>query len=532
MSTQPRIVLAQIPVRLGDLQANLDSIRHSIETSASTASLLVFPALALTGHALQDRWAYPHVIREVEALLPQLCELSLQQSFLLGMPSVVDDKLHSSACLFHQGQLHWSYSRQLLSDDPALNERQHFFTGNTSPLLEFLGARLAVCIGDEVHDAGLQNSLRELEPDWVLNLGDDQFLHAGLPHRLEQLAISARNLGCPLARVNPVGGQDELVFDGHSCLFDRTGRLRQLAVGFTRQLLVLDAAADNAPATLPCSEALTWQALVLALRDYVAGCGFNGALLGLSGGIDSALVLALAVDALGAEQVTAVMMPYHYTAQISLDDAAEQARQLGVSYHVTPVAPLVEPFTEQLKPLLQHWPAPAQDTTEQNLQARSRGMLLMALSNRSGALLLTTSNKSEMAVGYCTLYGDMCGGYALLKDIPKTLAYRLAEYRNTLGPAIPRRVITRPPTAELAPGQEDSDSLPPYPLLDEIVRLYIEENHSVQQLLDAGLDADWVRRVTRMIDRNEFKRRQAAPGPRMSKRGFGLERRMPMSGRL
>lgn len=529
MSTQPRIALAQIPVRLGDLQANLNSIRHSIETSAGQADLLVFPALALSGHALQDRWAYPHVASEVQALLPQLCELSQRQAFLLGMPTFVDGKLYSSACLFHQGRLHWSYNRQLLPNDPALDDQRYFSAGNNRPWLEFCGMRLAVCIGDEVHDGTLQDSLREGQPELVLNLGDDQFWHDCLPGRFKQLATSARSLGCPLARVNPVGGQDELVFDGHSCLFDGSGRLRQLAKGFVGQQLLLDTATDNVVPALPCSEALTWQALVLALRDYIGVCGFNGALLGLSGGIDSALVLALAVDALGAGKVTAVMMPYHYTAQISQDDAAEQAHLLGVTYHVAPVAPLVEPFAEQLQPLLKRWPAPAQDTTEQNLQARSRGMLLMALSNRSGALLLSTSNKSEMAVGYCTLYGDMCGGYALLKDIPKTLAYRLAEYRNTLSPAIPERVITRPPTAELAPGQEDSDSLPPYPLLDEIVRMYVEESRSVQQLLDAGLDADWVQRVTLMIDRNEFKRRQAAPGPRMSKRGFGLERRMPLS---
>lgn len=532
MSSLPRITLAQTHVRLADLNVNLAGIRQAVADSRGQADLLVFPALALTGHALQDRWHYPHVMEAVEALLPQLCELSHALPFLLGLPRRIDDRLYESLCLFQDGALAWQYNRQLFSPDPVLDNARYFSAGHNQPWLDFNGVRLGVCLGDEIHMSAVQQQLRDAKPALVINPASDLFTHDCLPSRFAQLADSARQLGCPLLRVNPVGGQDEHVFDGHSLLLAADGRLLQRADGFVPELLPVDLQPASQPAALPCTEALTWQALVLSLRDYVAACRFKGSLLGLSGGIDSALVLALAVDALGADQVTAVMMPYHYTAQISQDDAAEQAHMLGVAYHVAPVSPLVEPFIEQLQPLLQHWPTPAQDTTEQNLQARSRGMLLMALSNRSGALLLTTSNKSEMAVGYCTLYGDMCGGFALLKDIPKTLVYRLAEYRNTVAPAIPERVITRPPTAELAPGQEDSDSLPPYPLLDEIVRLYVEENRSLQQLLDAGLDADWVQRVTRMIDRNEFKRRQAAPGPRLSWRGFGSERRMPMSGRL
>ncbi len=532
MPTLPRITLAQIHVHLADLNANLASIRQAIADSRAHTDLLVFPALALTGHALQDRWLYPHVMDAVEALLPQLCELSHTLPFMLGLPRRIDSQLHESLCLFKDGTLAWQYDRHLFTPDPVLESDRYFSAGHSQPWLDFNGVRLGVCLNDEIHAPAVQQQLRDANPALVINPASDMFTHNCLPVRFEQLADSARQLGCPLLRVNPVGGQDEHVFDGHSLLFAANGHLLQRADGFVPALLPIDLQPASQPAALACAEALTWQALVLSLRDYVAACGFKGSLLGLSGGIDSALVLALAVDALGADQVTAVMMPYHYTAQISQDDAAEQARLLGVAYHVAPVAPLVEPFAEQLQPLLQHWPAPAQDTTEQNLQARSRGMMLMALSNRSGALLLTTSNKSEMAVGYCTLYGDMCGGFAVLKDIPKTLVYRLAEYRNTVAPAIPERVITRPPTAELAPGQEDSDSLPPYPLLDEIVRLYVDENHSLPQLLDAGLDEHWCRRMVRLIDLNEFKRRQAAPGPRLSRRGFGKERRMPMSGRL
>lgn len=532
MSKQPRITLAQLHVAAGDPVTNLERITQLIESQDRSCDLLVFPALALTGHVLQDRWHYPHVLTAVEDCLPHLCALSRQQSLLIGLPRRVKGQLFHSACLFHQGELMWSYDKRWLCSEQPQGERDYFTPGHSQPWLDFQGMRLAITLGNELEQPAVQQLLAAEPADLLLNLDATPYHHGGVSERFSRLANIARTLQLPLARVNPVGGQDELVFDGHSCVFNAAGELTGYAEGFTSTLLAANPATQPVTPELPTANALTWQALVTAVRDYVAASRFSGAILGLSGGIDSALVLALAVDALGAERVTAVMLPYHYTSQTSLDDAAAQAAMLGVNYQVVPIAPLVEPFSTALTPLLEQWPAPALDTTEQNLQARSRGLFLMALSNRSGALLLTNSNKSEMAVGYCTLYGDMAGGFAPLKDIPKTLVYQLAEYRNTASPAIPERVITRPPTAELAPGQEDSDSLPPYPLLDEIIRLYVEENHSLEQLLAAGLDEDWTRRMLRLIDLNEFKRRQAAPGPRMSKRGFGRERRMPLGGRL
>lgn len=530
MSKQPRITLAQLHVAAGDPVTNLERITQLVESQVTPCDLLVFPALALTGHVLQDRWHYPHVLTAVEGYLPRLCALSRQQSLLIGLPRRVKGQLFHSACLFHQGELVWSYDKRWLDNEQPQGETDYFTPGHSQPWFDFQGMRLAISLGNELEQPAMQQLLVSEPADLLLNLDATPYHHGSVSERFSQLANIARTLQLPLARVNPVGGQDELVFDGHSCVFDAAGELTGYATGFASTLLAVSPAAQPATPELPTANALTWQALVTAVRDYVAASRFSGAILGLSGGIDSALVLALAVDALGAERVTAVMLPYHYTSQTSLDDAAAQAAMLGVNYQVVPIAPLVEPFSTALTPLLEQWPTPAQDTTEQNLQARSRGLFLMALSNRSGALLLTNSNKSEMAVGYCTLYGDMAGGFAPLKDIPKTLVYQLAEYRNTISPAIPERVITRPPTAELAPDQEDSDSLPPYPLLDEIIRLYVEENHSLEQLLAAGLDEDWTRRMLRLIDLNEFKRRQAAPGPRMSKRGFGRERRMPLGG--
>jgi NAD+ synthase (glutamine-hydrolysing) len=273
-------------------------------------------------------------------------------------------------------------------------------------------------------------------------------------------------------------------------------------------------------------EASVYQALVLGVRDYVQKNGFKGVLLGLSGGIDSALTLAVAVDALGAECVEAVMMPYHYTAQISLEDAEAEAHALKVTYRVLPIAPMVEAFMSTLAPVFSGL---GRDTTEENLQARCRGTLLMAISNKKGYLVLTTGNKSEMAVGYATLYGDMAGGFDVLKDVPKTLVFRLAEYRNTLGMVIPQRVIDRPPSAELAPDQKDEDSLPPYPVLDEILKLYVELDLSANAIIAEGFDEDTVRRVLRLVDLNEYKRRQAAVGVRVTQRGFGRDRRYPIT---
>jgi NAD+ synthase (glutamine-hydrolysing) len=285
---------------------------------------------------------------------------------------------------------------------------------------------------------------------------------------------------------------------------------------------------DGYPAPLPELEASVYQALVVGVRDYVAKNGFKGVVLGLSGGIDSALTLAVAVDALGAERVEAVMMPYHYTAQMSLEDAEQQARTQGVTYRVLPIAAMVEAFIDTLSPVFEGL---GRDTTEENLQARSRGTLLMAISNKKGSLVLTTGNKSEVAVGYCTLYGDMAGGFDVLKDVPKTLVFRLCEYRNSLGEGeiIPRRVIDRPPSAELSPEQKDEDSLPPYPVLDEILKLYIEYDLSANAIIAEGFDADTVRRVLRLVDLNEYKRRQAAVGPRITQRGFGRDRRYPIT---
>jgi NAD+ synthase (glutamine-hydrolysing) len=343
----------------------------------------------------------------------------------------------------------------------------------------------------------------------------------------------------PVIYTNMVGAQDELVFDGGSIAINPDGQVMMQAPQFSSGLFSITVTQENNQCKLldssvvPALQKLDsiYQALVFGVRDYVNKNGFNGVVLGLSGGIDSALTLAIAVDALGKERVSAVMMPFHYTSQMSLDDAAEEARRLGIDYHILPIA---EPYNSFMQLLAPQFANTKKDTTEENLQARIRGVLLMALSNKHGSLVLTTGNKSEMAVGYSTLYGDMAGGFDVLKDVPKTLVFELANYRNQIvddgkGDIIPQRVITRPPSAELAPDQKDEDSLPPYEILDQILELYIEQDCSAEDIIRRGFDSATVMRILRLVDINEYKRRQAPIGPRITQRGFGRDRRYPIT---
>jgi len=374
----------------------------------------------------------------------------------------------------------------------------------------------------------------------VLNASPFHLDKAG--EREARMSARARATGRPLLYSHLVGGQDEVVFDGASFAVDAQGSVTARAPAFEAATLMLELAADATPrgavATVPELEAQAWAALVTGVRDYLGKNGFPGAIIGLSGGIDSALVLAIAVDALGAERVRTVMMPSPYTADISWIDAREMAARLGVRYDEIAIAPIFDAFRAGLTP---QFAGLAEDTTEENLQARIRGTLLMALSNKTGAIVLTTGNKSEMATGYCTLYGDMAGGFAVIKDVAKTLVYRLAEWKNrqptrladgTVGPVIPGRIITRPPSAELRPDQTDQDSLPPYAVLDAILALYMEEDRGVEEIVAAGYARADVERVTRLIKLNEYKRRQAPVGIRITHRAFGRDWRYPITSRF
>ncbi len=368
----------------------------------------------------------------------------------------------------------------------------------------------------------------------VLNLNASPYHRGKRIERWELVAERASSNRCPIVYVNQVGGQDELVFDGGSFAVDDEGERVVTAPNFVTGEYWLTAfregervclaGEDQAPA-LDELEA-TWQALVLGLRDYVNKNRFRGVVLGLSGGIDSALTLAVAVEALGSDRVEAVMMPFRYTAQMSVEDAAEQSALLGVAHKVISIEPMYEAFMAALE---DEFAGTRADTTEENLQARCRGVLLMSISNKKGLLVLTTGNKSELAVGYSTLYGDMAGGFDVLKDVPKTLVFELSRYRNSIAPCIPQRVIDRPPSAELAPDQKDEDSLPPYPVLDRILELYVEQDFSAAAIIASGMDSEQVHRVLRLVDLNEYKRRQAPIGVRITRRGFGRDRRYPIT---
>ncbi len=367
----------------------------------------------------------------------------------------------------------------------------------------------------------------------LFNLNASPFHTGKAPERESLVQQRAREHGIPIIYANLVGGQDELVFDGGSFVVDAAGRVTQRLPFYAEAQTLVEierhakpAPRDSEVAPHLSEEAAVYQALVLGVRDYVRKNGFNGAILGLSGGIDSALTAALAVDALGKDQVEVVMMPSRYTAGMSNEDAEEEARALGVMYRSIPIEPAFKAFTEMLK---EEFAGQAVDVTEENIQARCRGIILMAISNKKGRILLTTGNKSEMSVGYATLYGDMAGGFAPIKDVPKTLVYRLCEYRNTLSPVIPQRVIDRPPSAELAPDQKDSDSLPDYSVLDSILERYVEKDQSPEAIIAAGFDAQTVKRVVRLVDRNEYKRRQAPPGVKITRRAFGRDRRYPLT---
>ena len=536
MTASVRIVLAQLNLRVGDIRGNLQRI---VDTAIHArdelkADAVIYPELTLCGYPPEDLLLRSSMQQRIEQGLQQLAERVSGIQLVVGYPWQADGRCYNQAALIADGRVVASYSKQKLPNYKVFDEKRYFTEGDSPCVVEIGGLPVALSVCEDIWHSEPMLQAREAGARLMLNLNASPFHMGKQAEREAVLRQRCAEGGMPVLYVNQVGGQDELVFDGGSIAMDAEGNQALRGAAFSEGLYPVDIEHDQdgvrlRAATLeplPELEASIYQALVTGVRDYVGKNGFKSVLLGLSGGIDSALSMAVAVDALGADRVEAVMMPYHYTAEISIHDAAEQATSQGVTYRVLPIAPMVEAFMDTLAPV---FAGMARDTTEENLQARCRGVLLMALSNKNGALVLTTGNKSELAVGYSTLYGDMAGGYDVLKDVPKTMVFRLARYRNSLGLVIPQRVIDRPPSAELAPGQKDEDSLPPYPLLDEILRLYVEHDMSASDIIDAGFEEAVVTKVLTMVDRNEYKRRQAAIGPRITQRGFGRDRRLPIT---
>ena len=528
-----RIALAQDNFLVGGIPENAQKIRLLAQRAkAQESDMIVFPELCLTGYPPEDLLFRPSLTPRIDEALASLADIR-DIVLVLGYPKMVSGQLYNMAGAWLNGECLLEYAKQKLPNYQVFDEKRYFVEGNKSSVFTYKNVCIALTICEDIwHDEPVA-AAKALGAALILNLNASPFHINKQTERLSTVQQHALNHQVSIAYVNLVGGQDELVFDGGSFVVNASGEVATELALLSEVLAVVDFDSHTKQfltqnRVLPLSvEASVYQALVLGVRDYVNKSGFSGIVLGLSGGIDSGLVLAIAVDALGAERVNAVMMPYHYTSQMSLEDAAEEAKILGVHYSIIEIASVVESFERQLAPAFSGL---TRDKTEENLQARARGVLLMALSNKKGWLVLTTGNKSEMAVGYATLYGDMAGGFDVLKDVPKTLVFRLAEYRNSLSasPVIPQRVIDRPPSAELAPDQKDEDSLPPYSVLDAILALYIEQDLSAEAIVAEGFDRETVYRVIRMVDFNEYKRRQAAIGPRITQRGFGRDRRYPL----
>ncbi|WP_193166325.1 NAD+ synthase [Microbulbifer hainanensis] len=531
-----QLVLAQINSLVGDIPGNTAQVIEVARRAHREhgADLVLFPELTLCGYPPEDLLLRPSMQRRIDAALAQLVAAELPCAVLIGYPRVVAGKVFNMAGLIEAGELRAEYAKQQLPNYQVFDEMRYFVPGDRPCVVDIKGIPTAITICEDIWHPEPVAQAAAAGARLMLNINASPFHRGKSQQRLELLGNQAR-AGCmPVVYVNWFGGQDELVFDGGSFAVDAQGKLCARAPEFVEHLLPLRVNHRDGEVALEPGEitpaledlASIYSALVLGVRDYVNKNGFNGVVLGLSGGIDSALTLAIAVDALGKERVEAVMMPFRYTSDLSKNDAADQAQRLGIHYRVISIEPIFDSF---MASLAEEFEGTARDTTEENLQARSRGVLLMAISNKKGAMVLTTGNKSELAVGYATLYGDMVGGYNALKDVPKTLVFQLARYRNTLGEVIPETVITRPPSAELAPDQVDSDSLPDYDELDRILHLYIDQDHSAAEIIAAGFAAETVERVVRLVDRNEYKRRQAAVGVRISERGFGRDRRYPIT---
>ena len=531
-----KLVVIQDRFQVGALEANAARIvRLSVDARAQGADLVLFPELALTGYPPEDLLHRPGFIRRCQAQLDCLLAALPDIDVVFGMPLAADDtgqRLFNAAVWVRGGKLHAVYHKQSLPNYSVFDEKRYFVEGNAPVTVDLKGVRVGLAICEDVWQAPVVRGMAAAGAELLLVLNASPYHVNKYDERLATLRARSRETGMAIVYGNLVGGQDELVFDGQSLAVDAGGELVVAGPAFEPAQIALDYAAgrieceqDAAPE--PLSEVgMIYSALVTGVRDFVHGNGFKGVVIGLSGGVDSALTLAIAVDALGAENVQAVMMPSRYTADISLLDAEAEARTLGVQYDVVEIEPLFESFLQQLAPLFKD---AAADVTEENLQARCRGVLLMAISNKTGRMVLTTGNKSEMAVGYATLYGDMCGGFAPLKDVCKTRVYELCRYRNSLSPVIPERVLTRPPSAELREDQVDQDSLPDYDTLDAILALSVEQDVPFDDIVARGFDAETVAKVLAMVQRNEYKRRQSAPGIRITCRAFGRDRRYPIT---
>ncbi|MBR0564681.1 NAD+ synthase [Azoarcus sp. L1K30] len=533
MNTTLSIAVAQLNFTVGDLVANADRIIDAIARArASGVDLLLTPELALSGYPPEDLLLRPDFYRACDRELRRIAMASDGVCVVVGHPRARGDLRYNAATVINDGEILATYHKHLLPNYEVFDEVRYFEAGTEACVFDLKGVRFGVNICADVWAPAPAAAARAAGAEVLLALNASPFHVNKQNRRYQVLRERVTEIGLPVLYCNMVGGQDELVFDGSSFALDADGGLAYQASAFEERLDIVALRDGRWVSDIRCerltTEAEVYEALRVGVRDYLGKNRFPGAIIGLSGGIDSALTLAIAVDALGADRVRAVMMASPYTAQMSLDDSREMVRRLGVRYDEIPIESAMNTFEALLAPQFAGLP---EDTTEENLQSRIRGMILMALSNKTGSIVLTTGNKSEMATGYATLYGDMAGGFAVLKDIYKTLVYRLSNWRNSVGEVIPHNIIDRPPSAELKPDQKDQDSLPPYEVLDAIIEAYMERDESPREIIAAGYPEVDVRRTVGMLKRNEYKRRQAPVGIRVTQRGFGRDWRYPITSR-
>ena len=525
-----RCAAVQINPTVGALEANAEKIIAGAKDAAGAgAQLIVFPELALCGYPPEDLILRPHFIQDCDRQIARLEKnLPPEVYSVVGAPFADGSGRYNAAVVFHGGRIAGVYRKMALPNYGVFDEKRVFDAGDRAFTFAAFGKKIGIHICEDSWDVNgaAVTALSAEEPDVVINLSASPYHRGKRSEREAVFSAAARKLGAPLLFCNLVGGQDELVFDGGSAAFAADGSLIAHAPLFEEFILSTAAPEIRRDFSAPLEE--VYEALKLGLRDYVEKNGFKKTVVAVSGGIDSALVLTLAADALGADRVVAVTMPSQFSSDETVSDAGRIAKNLGVEFHTVPVFPVYEQFTGSLAAV---WHETTPDLTEENLQARIRGTMIMALSNKFGWLVLTTGNKSETATGYCTLYGDMAGGLAVIKDVPKTLVFELCRWRNSRGAVIPPSTIDRPPSAELRADQKDSDSLPAYEILDPVIEAYVEKDMSVDAMIAAGFDEAVVKKVVRLVDRSEYKRRQSPPGIRITPKAFGRDRRMPVTNR-
>tara|TARA_A100001035_G_scaffold164035_1_gene129807 strand:- start:2375 stop:4003 length:1629 start_codon:yes stop_codon:yes gene_type:complete len=531
-------IIQENPI-VGDIEGNLNLAISAIEDLSSNGSpdIFLFSEMFITGYPPEDLILRDDLLKYAYDAVKKLCEVKPEGFVVIGYPKKEGDLIYNCAGVLRNHSIITEYKKQELPNYEVFDEKRYFEPGSSPGIFEVSGLRVALSVCEDIWHEKVIKQAYDNKADLILNINASPYHLKKIENRKELLINHSSKYSLPIVYANQIGGQDELVFDGTSMAIDGRGKQVIQLAKFKKDLKTIifedkeGCLEAHSEMIIPDDNELeeVYQALVVGARDYIEKNKFPGAIIGSSGGIDSALTAAIAADAIGADKVRTFMMPFEYTSDMSIEDAAELANNLGIKHSTIPIGQIYDSFSCSLE---DEFSGKEKDITEENLQSRCRGVILMALSNKSGDLVLTTGNKSETAVGYSTLYGDTAGGFCVLKDVPKTMVYELSKYRNTISKVIPERIIERPPSAELAPDQKDSDSLPDYDILDKIIELYVEQDKSKEEIANIGVDKKIVDRVIRLIDLSEYKRRQAPLGVKITSRGFGKDRRYPITNKF